>query len=188
MVRGNRRFFEVEIPVTNATEIVIDFSNPREVSRWRAVDDVVMGGRSSSRLIGSDQGTALFTGELVLENNGGFASVRTSGERCSLAGARFVILRVRGDGKAYRLRCLAATRMGEISYQATFATRAGEWMDVELRLADLEPRWRGRLLPDAPALDPAAVRGLGLLIGDKQKGPFRLELQSLAKVDIPGGE
>ena len=130
----------------------------------------------------------MFTGELSLENNGGFASVRTAGERCSLAGARSVILRVRGDGKSYRLRCVAATPRGEISYQSTFPTRSGEWLNVELPLTDFEPRWRGRLITGAPALDPAAVRGFGLLIGDKQEGTFRLELQSLAKVRALGSK
>lgn len=179
MVRGNRRYFEVQIPVTSATETVIDFTDPREAVRWQPVDDVVMGGRSASRLIGTAEGTALFTGELSLENDGGFASVRTGGERCSLTGATSLILRVRGDGKAYRLRCSAATPLGEISYYATFRTRAGEWMDVDLQLADFEPRWRGRPIEGAPALDPAAVRGLGLMIADEQEGPFRLELRSL---------
>ncbi|MHC4831495.1 MAG: CIA30 family protein [Planctomycetota bacterium] len=188
MVRGERRYFEVQIPVTPSTEIVIDFADPSEAERWQAVDDVVMGGQSSSRLLRTTEGTALFTGELSLENNGGFASVRTAGERCSLADATSVILRVRGDGKSYRLRCRVATPRGEISYQSTFPTRSGEWLNVELPLADFEPRWRGRLITGAPARDPAAVRGFGLMIGDKQDGSFRLELQSLAKVRVSGSK
>lgn len=188
MVRGNRRYYEVQIPVISGAEIVIDFTDANEASRWQAVDDVVMGGRSSSRLTSTTEGMALFTGDLSLENGGGFASVRTTGERCSLTGARSVILRVRGDGNAYRVRCHAATRLGEISYQATFPTRAGEWMDVELALADFEPRWRGRPITGAPALDPAAVRGLGLMIADEQSGPFRLELRSLTRVPAAGAE
>lgn len=185
MVRGDRRYFEVQIPVHRATEMVIDFTDAHEASRWREVDDVVMGGRSSSQMLRSSEETALFTGELSLANNGGFASVRTTGERCSLTGAGAVILSVRGDGKAYRLRCLVATERGEISYQAPFQTRAGEWIDVALHLADFEPRWRGRLITDAPALDATAVRGLGLMIADGQQGDFRLELRSLAKVLRP---
>lgn len=180
-VRGERRFFEVQIPVSPASDIVIDFSDADEVDRWRSVDDVVMGGRSSSRLISEADGTAAFAGELSLDNNGGFASVRTSGERCSLNGLESVILRVLGDGKAYRLRLYMATPRGEIGYQATFPTTAGRWIDVELELDDFEPRWRGRLITNAPALDPSAVRGLGLTIGDRQAGPFRLELCSLRK-------
>jgi len=180
-VRGDRRYFEVQMPVTRAEETVIDFTNPDEVRRWQAVDDVVMGGRSASRLIATSEGTAAFTGELSLENNGGFASVRTSGERCSLAGARSVSLRVRGDGRAYRLRLYTGTGRDVPGYQVTFPTRAGEWIDVTLQLADFRPTWRGRPVPGAPDLDPAAVVGMGLMIADGQEGPFRLELRSLTR-------
>ena len=188
MVRGESRYFEVQIPVTSASEIVIDFSDPAEANRWRAVDDVVMGGRSSSLMVSTEEGTTAFTGTLSLENNGGFASVRTTGERCSLAGATSVVLRVRGDGQAYRLRCRTNSRFDGFSYQAGFETRAGEWMNVTLDLADFEPRWRGRLVVRAPALDPTAVQGLGLMIADEQEGPFRLELRSLAMVTDAGAE
>jgi len=187
-VRGDRRYFEVQIPVERAPSIVIDFGDPDEVRRWHAVDDVVMGGRSSSRLVVSAEDTALFVGELSLENNGGFASVRTSGARCSLVGARSVRLSVKGDGRTYRLRCVAETDIGEIGYQVSFQTRAGEWMEVELPLSDFEPRWRGRPVENAPALHPAAVHGLGLMIADGQQGVFRLELRSIARVTGPGPE
>ena len=40
-----------------------------------------------------------------------------------------------------------------------------------------EPVFRGRRVPDHPPLDPAEVKTLGLLIADKQAGPFRLELE-----------
>lgn len=186
MVPADRRYFEVQIPVTNAAETVIDFSDPSEADRWQIVDDVVMGGRSSSRMVATADGTSVFRGDLSVENNGGFASVRTTGERCSLAGATAVVLRVRGDGQAYKLRLRTDALWDGASYQTTFETRAGEWMDVTLDLADFEPRWRGRLVRDAPPLDPAAVRGLGLMIADKQEGAFRLELRSLAKLPTAG--
>ncbi len=42
---------------------------------WRAINDGVMGGISAGRMVGIDYGLS-FEGELSLENNGGFASVR----------------------------------------------------------------------------------------------------------------
>ena len=110
-----------------ALRLLIDFTDPAEVARWRSIDDAVMGGRSSSRLVTDDDGSALFTGRVSFEDGGGFASVRTTGARCALEGARSVRLRVRGDGKTYRLRCIAATPSGEIGYQARFPTTADAW-------------------------------------------------------------
>jgi monofunctional biosynthetic peptidoglycan transglycosylase len=181
MVRADRRYFEVQIPVKQRGSIVIDFSAAEEAPRWRAVDDVVMGGRSSSRMEATPEGTCVFTGELSLENNGGFASVRRAAEQVALAGASSVVLRVRGDGKTYRLRFRTKGGYDVPSYQADFETVAGEWIDVTLDLVDFELKWRGRAVPDAPLLDPSAVHGLGLLIADEQVGSFRLELASLSR-------
>ena len=43
---------------------------------WPSIDDTVMGGRSASEMR-IDAGTAAFTGNVSLENGGGFASVRS---------------------------------------------------------------------------------------------------------------
>ena len=57
-------------------ETLIDF---RSAARgdWNAVNDDVMGGRSSSSMRLTSDGSAVFEGEVSLDNNGGFASVRT---------------------------------------------------------------------------------------------------------------
>lgn len=158
--------------------LVIDFTRADEAARWRVVDDVVMGGVSSSRVVTTADGTTAFTGTVSLENDGGFAGARTDGDRCALDGATAVLLRVRGDGKDYRLRLRDDVVYDMPSRQATFSTVAGEWIDVELPLADFELKWRGRPA-EGPPLDPAAVRSIGLVIADEQEGPFRLELAAL---------
>ena len=179
-VLDDRRYFEVQIPVKRADMIVIDFRAADEASRWRAVDDVVMGGRSSSRMMATAEGTSAFTGELSLENNGGFASVRRDADQLHLTGATSVTLRVRGDGKSYRLRFRTDGGFDVPSYQADFQTVVGEWTEVSLKAEDFQLKWRGRRVPNAPALHFSAVRGVGLLISDKQQGPFRLELEWLS--------
>ena len=44
---------------------------------WRIVNDGVMGGLSKGNISFTDGGTMVFKGNLSLENNGGFSSVRT---------------------------------------------------------------------------------------------------------------
>ena len=61
-------------------------------------------------------------------------------------------------------------------YQCAFTTKNGAWEEHRLAFKDFVPTFRGRVLMDAPALDPARVVSVGLLIADKQAGPFRLEL------------
>ena len=57
---------------------LFDFSDPRAAEAWRAIDDRVMGGVSRSRLRHDRAGHAVFEGDVSLERNGGFASVRSS--------------------------------------------------------------------------------------------------------------
>lgn len=61
----------------DTSRVLYDFDKPELANNWQIVNDGVMGGRSSSRLTISGDGTASFLGDLSLENNGGFASVRS---------------------------------------------------------------------------------------------------------------
>lgn len=55
------------------------FDTPASIQNWQAINDGVMGGIPPSRLRFDVHGYAVFEGEVPLENNGGFASVRASG-------------------------------------------------------------------------------------------------------------
>jgi monofunctional biosynthetic peptidoglycan transglycosylase len=143
---------------------------------WFIVNDGVMGGRSYSALENGDEGQAVFEGYLSLENNGGFASVRTGVPDSALAGASSVFLRVRGDGKRYQLRLRPRGRSREVAFAAGFDTTAGRWKTVELPLDSFEPTFRGYRPPGVGPLDPSQVVQVGIMITDKQEGPFRLEI------------
>jgi len=157
--------------------LLADFRDPGEAARWRPTDDVVMGGRSSSAMLAGD-GVGIFAGEISLERGGGFASVRRRDEAIDLSACDAIELRVRGDGRRYKLNLRTSDRFDGVVYQAAFATRPGTWLTAELALDDFAPRFRGR--PAAGTLDRARVRSLGLLISDGQAGPFRLEVSSIA--------
>lgn len=180
MVRGNARYFEVQIPVVRAAETVVDFGDAEEVASWGPVNDSVMGGRSTSRIWRTEDGVGLFVGNLSLENNGGFASVRSGSIAGRLDGAERIVVRFRGDGNTYKLRLRSAAG-GSTSYQAPFETVAGEWSERVFAASDFTPVWRGRLVPSAPALELADVTDMGIMISDKQTGAFRLELSAIEK-------
>lgn len=150
--------------------------NPDEAGQWRAVDDVVMGGVSGSRFRFTEAGTGVFEGEVSLANNGGFASVRRPVGPLDLRAQARIALRVRGDGQRYRLRLRTDDRYDGIAWQAAFPTTAGEWRVVVLPFADFEPSFRGRRPPGAGPLDRSGISQLGLMIADRQAGPFRLEV------------
>lgn len=160
--------------------VVVDFA--RAAGEWSVVNDGVMGGVSSSTIGVSDDGVGVFTGRLSLENNGGFASVRTDVSGIDLAGLAGLVLRVRGDGREYQVRLRTDGRLDGIAYAATFRTEPDRWLSVVLPFDAFLPTYRGYTPRNAPPLDAAAVRQLGLLIGDKREGPFRLEIDRIVAV------
>jgi len=153
---------------------LLDFDDEADAALWRPVDDVVMGGVSRSAFEIAGPGVARFTGNVSLETFGGFASVRTPPRQWDTAGAIAFVLRVRGDGKQYKFTLRTGDAFDGIQYQARFQPPVGQWAEVRLPVESFVATFRGRKVPFAPRLDPAKVRALGLMISDKQAGPFEL--------------
>ena len=142
----------------------------------RVVNDDVMGGESTSSVTATSEGMIVFSGNVSLENFGGFATCRTRPGRTDIRGYDGIRLLVRTDGKRYALFLKNNDEDDGSFYRAYFKAPAGLWSTVSAPLSELKPRFRG--MPDlfAGPLDAGDVRVIGLLIADKQAGPFRLEL------------
>jgi hypothetical protein len=155
------------------------FDSAAAVAGWSAIDDRVMGGISSSHLRFDEAGWAVFEGNVSLERNGGFASVRSRPCAFQLAGVSAFRLEVKGDGKRYKLNLRTDDAFDGVNYQAVFAPPAGQWLGVELPLAAFQATFRGRVVSAAEPLDPAQVRQVGLMIAERQSGPFSLALRAI---------
>ena len=164
----------MEEPVSETRQLV-DFSNA-DGDAWLMVNDGVMGGISRSEFGCTENGTGLFTGQLSLEFNGGFASMRTALRDGNLADHAGIEIRVRGDGRTYQLRLRTNNRYDGVSYRALFETRDGEWTTVIIPFPEFQPTFRGRILRDVQPLDTARVEQLGFMLADKTPGPFAVEI------------
>ncbi len=153
---------------------VLDFADPTTAERFRVINDGVMGGVSTSRLAQAD-GALRFEGAVSLENNGGFASFRGPAQLPD--GATALLLKVRGDGQRYKLALKLDDSNATPQYQAPF-TAPPDWTTIRFVPTDFAPSFRGRPV-SAPPLALGQVRAIGMLISDRQAGPFRLELQEL---------
>lgn len=165
----------LKTPTTPAV-ILFDFSANANEPAWIAVNDGVMGGvsRGGAKITG---GILHFRGILSLENNGGFSSIRSGGPTRDLSAVKALVLRVRGDGRTYRLQLAtnAQFRRSRISYQAEFPTKNGEWTEVAVPLASLVPQFRGQKL-SGPPLDRTRIEEIGVSLSDGNPGAFALEI------------
>ncbi len=163
--------------------ILFDFSDSDAGQQWQIVNDGVMGGRSTSQVAIDDENHMRFSGVLSLENNGGFASVRSKPADLKLGTGGEIVLRVKGDGRRYTFNLYVAERRMAFSHQLDFQTKANEWVEVKLPINRFVATSFGRPVPGA-TLNLSSVNSVGILLGDKKPGPFEILVDSI-KVQPP---
>lgn len=164
---------------TMAQLIPIETFSPTPQLDWQVVNDGVMGGLSESQMRVINAGYGRFSGTVSLENNGGFASCRAAVDNLNLAGTTGAELRIRGDGKVYDMRVRVKGPHQRVAYRSAFKTSMGKWETIQCPWLAFEPTFRGRQLTDVPPIEPGAIREIGFLIANKQKGPFQLDIESI---------
>ena len=162
--------------------VIFEFGSGERRGDWLSVNDDVMGGVSKGTFSFGEDGVMEFRGELSLENNGGFASIRSQAESYDLSGFDGLLLRVRGDGHLYSCNIRTDPNLEWSSYQAPFQTTDGKWEEIPLRFRDFAATSFGTALPDAPALDMSSIRSIGFSIAEKQAGPFAMDLRRVDAV------
>ena len=156
---------------------------------WYTVNDSVMGGISSSTVrIDLNSQKLTFSGNVSLDNNGGFASLRSDWAGYDLRGYDGILMRVRGDGNVYRFRTRTERTGAEVAYTAIFETEVDTWQEVYIPFAEMIPTYRGFIVNAAGPLDPASIRSFGLMVADKQQGQFFLEVDWINAVAVKRNE
>lgn len=166
-------------------QTLIDFTGADAAKEWQSVNDGVMGGVSEGKLKITDKQTLEFFGTLSLENNGGFASVRTRAKKLGFVKGDTVVARVRGDGREYSLNLYLNKPLIAFSYRATVQTKKDEWIEVSVPLDKFEATSFGRVVKDAGAVKPEEINALGFMLSDKKAGPFIMEVEWI-KVERAG--
>jgi hypothetical protein len=140
------------------------------------VDDVVMGGRSTGNFKLSKDGNGVFYGNVSLENNGGFSSLRYQFKEKNITGYSKIILKIKGDGKDYQFR-LKDEVNNFYSYICSFSTNK-DWQRIEINLAEMYPGFRGRKL-EMSKFSSSVIEEIAFLIGNKRNESFQLEIDAI---------
>jgi NADH dehydrogenase [ubiquinone] 1 alpha subcomplex assembly factor 1 len=150
---------------------LFDFSDSEDA--WISVNDGVMGGVSAGR-VGRKDGILTFSGRVSLKNNGGFASMRSSGAVPLFdAKAQAFVLRAQGDGVTYQFT--VDTDQGW--FWAATTPKKGEWTTVRIPFSALQPVSRfGQPVKRAAFDGSQKISIIGVLIGNKRAEKFLLRL------------
>jgi hypothetical protein len=160
------------------TSMEINFDKPTEITRWRITNDNVMGGVSSGMML-IENGFGMFSGNISLDNNGGFSSVYRTIEPIA-EDIKKITIRVKGDGQRYQLRVIAHVDGYRVTYRHEFLTSQESLEQLTFNLADFDATFRGRILSNAPALVADQIKEVGFLITKKTPGPFTLSVATIS--------
>ncbi|GMP74236.1 hypothetical protein CsSME_00031707 [Camellia sinensis var. sinensis] len=164
---------------------------------WGALDDVVMGGVSESTFqidpTGGENGgpSGLFKGVVSTANNGGFTSIRTKNFSVpeNLSPYDGLELRIKGDGRRYKLIIRTSRDWDTVGYTSSFDTVEGQWQSVRVPFTSLRPVFRARTVSDAPPFDSSSIISLQLMFSKFEydgklnptfkEGAFQLPVSSI---------
>ena len=164
------------LPSVLNPKVIFNFNKSSSILNWIIVDDIVMGGLSSSLFRINKAGNGVFEGNISLDNNGGFSSVRYQAQRTLIKEYTKVIIKLKGDGKNYQFR-IRTNAEDNHSFITPFTT-TGEWQEIEFPLKDMYPSFRGRKL-DQPNFADEYFEAITFLIGNKKEEHFKLMVDNI---------
>ncbi len=167
------------IPQSRQTTL-FDLSQDRERRSWYVVTDAVIGGTSRGSLTEGRGKYALFSGTLVSREAGGWVSVWSSEEYRDLSPYRGLALRLRGDGRTYRVALKVERGVDAVQYMARVTPPRSGWSVMRIRFRELVPMFQGSIIANAPPFNPRRVCAVGVMIADGQDGYFELLIESLS--------
>lgn len=157
-------------------------------SSWQSLNDNVMGGISTGENFVTEKNTLKFEGYLSLENNGGFASIRSERSLHNLKEFDTLVMKIKGDGREYYMNLHTDVYIPAGSYWAKFKTFPNKWMEIRIPLSSFIATSFGRQIPFYPRLNKSKIRRFGFIIADKKTGKFGLEVDWIKAVRNGNGQ
>jgi hypothetical protein len=162
----------------NQDGYLLNSSIMKTENKWRIVNDGVMGGLSTSKVNVEDD-KIIFSGNVSLENNGGFASLRSPVKDYNFEDFSGLEIKIKGDGKRYNISMKETTYFSGYFYTSTFETKKDEWTTVKISFDQFKLYYFGKETKSGKKIPLNNIKEISLLIGDKQEGKFKAEVDHI---------
>lgn len=166
----------ITTPHNKEDEVLLNPNIMKRENQWRIVNDDVMGGLSSSKVNFADD-RIIFSGKISLKNNGGFASLRSPVKDYSFEGYSGIEIKILGDGIRYSISMKETSYFTGQFYTASFETMPDKWITVKLPFDQFKLYYFGKKVSSSPGISPNKIKEISFLIGDKQEGDFKAEIE-----------
>lgn len=162
-------------PKLDVESILLNASMMKTEDRWRIVNDDVMGGISSSKAIIKDD-KIIFGGNVSLENNGGFASLRSPVKNYNFENYSGIEIKLIGKGKLYSISMKETSYFSGYFYTCSFETNKNDWTVLQIPFDRFKLYYFGKDMNSSKKVPLNKIKEVSLLIGDKQEGTFEAEI------------
>jgi len=164
------------ITIQNDDNLLLNSALMKSENQWRIVNDGVMGGLSTSKAIVNNDNKIVFSGNVSLENNGGFASLRSPVKDYNFEKFSGIEIKIKGDGNLYSMSMKETTYFNGYFYTSTFETKKDEWIVVQIPFNEFKLYYYGKETNSSKKIPLNNIKEISLLIGDKQEGGFITEV------------
>ncbi|RMB56665.1 hypothetical protein EAX61_13755 [Dokdonia sinensis] len=169
----------IALPIMN-TSLSFDFGTSCDnCDDWFVVLDGVMGGLSEGK-VEKTETSIIFRGSISLENNGGFASLRTPYQNYDLSEYKTVTVRYRSTGQDFGLTLNKYRQFWRPQYKTNLPITNGEWKTITCNLADFGTYRLGNTINENPNTeDLSKIIRLGLISNTKAPTDFEIEVDKI---------
>ena len=155
----------------------VDFgSNSDGDAGWYIVNDGVMGGRSIGKGEIKEQ-SILFEGVISLENNGGFASIRSQYGRLDLSNYEHLVIRYRSSGEPCKIMLESSSQFWQPYFAQRLEATDQKWRTARFNLKEFK-QYRLTELTGATANqdDLKNIIRVGIMTDSKKASAFSIEI------------
>lgn len=156
----------------------VDFGKEKDTS-WSAVNDGVMGGRSSG-VVSYEDDLLRFTGSVSFKNNGGFASIRSPYMNRDMTDWTKVTIRYRCNGQSLGFSMEHFEQWYLPNYKMILPETNMQWEEITFNLKDFKEYRIGS--PTGNLIDQSKLSRiirLGFITNDKKEGSFKAEIDNI---------
>lgn len=166
--------FNAFFVVIMTTSLTLNFGT--QTDDWQVVNDTVMGGRSQSEVYYTKE-SVVFKGRVSLENNGGFASLRSPYGEWDLTSYQTLTIRYRSTGFDMAWTMKDEQPYYKPSFKGKLPNTQGAWTTVMFELRALQAYSLGRPLGYTVSnKELKQIIRLGIISNEKRAGDFELEI------------
>lgn len=160
-----------------ATKVIeYNFGLKKDGYNWTIINDSVMGGLTNSTATFTDN-TILFKGDLSLENNGGFASLKSPFSTYDLSYFNTISIKYKTKGQTLAITLEPHKVFYKPYYKLILPQTNTEWKTLVIDINEFKSYRMGRGSDDRiTEAILAKIKRIGFITSDKKAGAFEIEI------------